>query len=409
MNWHPVITDNEIRKTLMLRLKSISEAIKSFPTEHAGLMGGESGKALFFFYLYQLTSEECYLNDGVRVVESITQNMQSLIARKGHLSSGLTGFGWLLQHLKNEAILESATDEFLSTLDIHNSDYLNEYLKRQNYDFLHGALGIGLYYLSRLKEEGNTNLLTNIENVILSLNKNCVWRDNCCYWYGFDFFNNLVDCTKINLGLAHGLPSVILFLIQTLRLGVHEDLTRKMINGAIATIRKCKVDPDKYSCFFPSTLENGVPTLPSRLGWCYGDLGIAYCLLKTGQILNDETLVRESLEIFKYQIKRTDFKTNMIWDAGFCHGTAGIGFLFQKAFNLDGSLFLKEAAEFWYHATFQMSTYSNGLAGFKFYRGTAIDKYECDAGLIEGLSGTGLCIIALIAETPQNWGEVFLL
>lgn len=409
MNWRPVITDSEIRKTLMLKLQSISEAVKGFPTGHAGLMGGESGKALFFFYLYQLTSEERYLNDGVKVVESITENMQTLFTRQGHFSSGVTGFGWLLQHLKNEAILESGADEFLSTLDIHNSDCLNEYLRYQNYDFLHGALGVGLYYLSRLQEEGNINLLPNIENIILSLNENSVWREECCYWYGFDISNNIVDYAKINLGLAHGLPSVILFLIQTMRFGILEDLTRKMIRGTIATIRKCKVDPDKYSCFFPNTIEHGVPTLPSRLAWCYGDLGIAYCLLKAGQILDDESLVSESLEIFKYQVKRTNFKANMIWDAGFCHGTAGIGFLFQKAFNLNGSLFLKEAAEFWYQATLQLSTYHDGLAGFKSYRGTAINKYECDAGLIEGLSGTALCIIALIAETPQQWAEAFLL
>jgi hypothetical protein len=74
------------------------------------------------------------------------------------------------------------------------------------YDFLHKALGIGLYY----KDIADNY----VADLILGLEKSAIKTEKGVYWYSIYENNNISTRQAINLSMSHGLASIISFLCK---------------------------------------------------------------------------------------------------------------------------------------------------------------------------------------------------
>src|SRR5690606_1218930 len=109
-----------------------------------------------------------------------------------------------------------------------------------------------------------------------------------------------------NLGLSHGIPSIISFLSL---LNGYEDFKAKAdqtLRRAITYILSLRNDDINAFSLFPSWIIPNEETIyDSRLAWCYGDLGIGIALWNASKSLNDSKLKITAQDILVHSAKRT--------------------------------------------------------------------------------------------------------
>ena len=147
------------------------------------------------------------------------------------------------------------------------------------------------------------------------------------------FENGSSGETGYNISLSHGMSSIAAFLIQLFKLNFAKDRTVNLLTGTVNYI----LDQITYSkeslSYFPVFSKESSPgNRNSRLGWCYGDLGIAHILWQAAIVLKNKELENVSMQILRYNTNRRDLKENAIKDAGLCHGSAGVSYIFWNLF-----------------------------------------------------------------------------
>jgi lantibiotic modifying enzyme len=156
------------------------------------------------------------------------------------------------------------------------------------------------------------------------------------------------------------------------------------------------------------SIESDEFTRKSRLGWCYGDLGIAQALLQAAKALCSEFHENMALKVLLHACNRKDLKENLVVDGGICHGTSGISHIFNRLYINSKVDDFKEISGHWMKKTIEMAQYSDGLAGFKSWQG---EKYgwKNQYSLLEGIIGIGLSILSQLNPNLTNWDECLLL
>lgn len=99
----------------------------------------------------------------------------------------------------------------------------------------------------------------------------------------------------------------------------------------------------------------------------------------------------------------------MVYDAGLCHGAAGVAHIFNRFYQDTHNEVFKEAALYWFNQTLEMDTFQDGLAGYKASISTSGTEYENCTGLLEGIAGIGLALIGAVADFEPNWDECLLI
>ena len=129
------------------------ELISSGLSDNIGLHGGTSGIALFMAYYDRIILKQKKVSQ--RVFNIMKHNIECIDSgnRQPSICSGISGFGWLCEHLRKLGMLNRVDIEFLDDLDIFLHRRMIHDIKARNYDFLHGAIGIGTYFLSRFDKK----------------------------------------------------------------------------------------------------------------------------------------------------------------------------------------------------------------------------------------------------------------
>jgi len=116
-------------------------------SENIGLHSGTSGIALFLAYYDRIIHEK---NDvSQRVMDILKHNIDRINSgsRLHTICSGISGFGWLCEHLRKLGMLDRDDVKFLHDLDPFLYRMMMVDIRKGNYDYLHGALGVGAYFL----------------------------------------------------------------------------------------------------------------------------------------------------------------------------------------------------------------------------------------------------------------------
>ncbi|WP_445711201.1 lanthionine synthetase LanC family protein [Flavobacterium sp.] len=359
--------------------------------ERIGLLNGLSGVALFYNLLNKKDKNR-YEAKLLFVVEKIN----NLIYQEENLMtfcSGISGYAYMLLQIKNEVI--SIDNEYFNALDEILQESLQESLIVDDYDFLHGSLGIVMYFMKRyeLKKELHIKeiLLSFLEIFIRKIHINLEEV----------LVNRYANERSIHFGLAHGLSGTLNFLIRFKKcLGSDYSV---IIDDCLITITNYLKNHKSYreeskQCYPSSYSIDNKMRNEARLGWCQGDLGIGNAIYNVGLSLNNTTIKEEGLFLMKETVK-IDFKESFVDDYAICHGSSGI--LLQYYFaSVKTNEDFSEGIEYWF------AKLKEQTKDFTDFKTVLVDQYVDDYNILYGITGLVLVLLTINNEIDaDNWIE----
>ena len=273
-------------------------------------------------------------------------------------------------------------------------------MKGKEYDFLYAALGKGLYFVKRKKI--NQPYLEEIAKQMLKISESPI--ENQLRWQGR---HHTSQYPIYNLSLSHGITSIINFFSRLYKMNIAKAESHEIISKSINYLLSFHYS-DQISIFPNNKILNTPKYYPSRLAWCYGDLGIGITLWQVAKILKDKQYEKKSIEILLHSSKRRDLKENSVVDAGLCHGTAGIAHIFNRMYLNTRKEELKDAADYWFNETIKMAKFEDGVAGYKSWQ-SRNGGWQNDLSFLEGIAGIGLSLISAVSDIEPKWDECLLL
>ena len=368
----------------------------SIETEHRiGLLDGMSGIALFYSYLIKVYKTEEYENKLISIIEKIDVLLQTNAFLSHH--GGLAGYGLMLLKIKNEN-LEVHTGYFKS-LDTILIKELKSLMKINKYDFLHGAIGISLYFIERYK---NNPKNIKVKNVLLHFTKEFIFKiEN-------DFADILVEESAergffYSFGLAHGVAGYINHLIYLKQnFEAIEIDTNLLINICREFLLRYKKYDFETKLFYPNIYNiNESQNIGSRLSWCQSDLGIANALLNAGTFLKETSFTKESQELLA-NLLNIEYKNSQINDFGICHGSCGLilqYYLFKsKNINLNFDIQINNWLDI-------VKKQTNDYEIFLSYNSIE-NKFITENNFLNGTVGLGLTLLTIHNKINSKWTEL---
>lgn len=359
------------------------------------LISGKAGIAIALYHSGIVLNNETYTDYSKHFLDNAILNFDKL---PNTSFCGIAGVLWANDYLTRRKIVSDFSID-LKDVDYYYSQQLD---KVTDYDLFTGLLGYGQYFLMRNSTTKQNEQLKKIVDNLLKLSINSAYGKTWMYSHPRD----LINC--INLGLAHGIPSILSFFLKCeVSIEDNESTLLMSIKEIINFLHKAKITENSTSsypnyldlnCRYPENRE-------SRLAWCYGDLGIAYVLLQAGKMLRDNNIYLLAKEIITKSIYKKRDLSGVV-DSSFCHGTSGVLFLyhcFYEHFNIDECKF---ACSYWLNEIINEENYAINNEPFFFYDGT---KMVEQLGILEGYSGVILTLLAIYGDIDNEWKSMFLL
>jgi len=399
--WEPLINDNFKKKIISDKLIEISKVLEKDSSEQSpGLFVGKSGLSLFFSYLNKLKRGNNY-NATVHSLLSGAFDSINNGNTDPTFSYGISGILWTLHHLNVEGFIEE--EDYYEELVQYLAEHMILYAKKDFFDYLHGANGIGLYLLQFPNLVDDSNL----KELIKLLESSGLKERDSIKWESIIHLDSAKKA--FNLSLSHGISSIIVFLSKIIEIMQEKEIlhAKDLLNKSVNYLLSTKHNPSKkLQSLYPGFIDNSGIDDESRLAWCYGDLGIAVAFYRAGIVLKRQDLIDESINIMLHASSRRDPRLQKVFDAGFCHGASGVAHIFNRFYQNTKKQEFKDAALYWLDETLNMASFSDGAAGFKKFEQK---KWQNSMGLLEGISGIGLVLISSISDIEPKWDQSLLL
>ncbi len=429
------ILDGSLKISASKAIEEVTDALAAWPSdilgkdparfavrpqqakEHfdASLSGGAAGIAIFYAYLRRARKDFGYNDVALR---HLTQAAQAVSAqRMGRpLYGGFTGVAWSIAHLRRWLL--DPQDDSTAPIDELLVECLRKKPWRGHHDLISGLVGFGVYALEQLPRPLAIECL---KEVIDRLDETAERRPEGIAWFTAPahlptWQRQIHPNGHYDLGVAHGVAGIIAFLARVCSLPTRQDRilskTRAkswcLLEGAVPWLLAQKLPSGRQSSF-PSWVASGIRPEPSRVAWCYGDLGIATALLSAALCNNKADWRKEALGLARNIARRPAIDSG-VDDCGLCHGAAGVGHLFNRLFQSTGDPLLKQAARKWFRHLLQMRRTSGGIAGFFALqadsKGTRVTVAH--PGLLEGAAGVALALLAAATDFEPNWDRALI-
>ncbi len=401
----------DLKIRLRKKLDEIAQVLfnEEVKNTEIGVLGGLSGIALFQFYYSKFIDNDKYAIQGAETISEVFNRIE-----KGYsyptFCDGIAGACWALELLKEEGFIELEKDIITESLDRFLLEQMRKDMANNHYDFLHGALGYGYYFLKRYKNVMSEDLKLKYQDYIYELIaflKNSFIKNEVGVFWKSIIRVGTKSFEGFNLGLSHGIPSIINFLSILAKEPIFYNEVYDMIHHASMFVLSSKHTSKKYTSSFPNwiSLESS-QVFNSRLAWCYGDLGVGISLLKAGEILKNDQLIRETILMLKESTKRRSIRETMVEDSGMCHGAFGIMHIYEFLFRKTHDSKFSEASNFWATVGINMAVHEDGYAGYLFGGKNSLRLENC---LLDGIAGVGLAIISFLANFPLIWDQSMLI
>lgn len=390
---------------------------KSRNSNHLGLLSGLTGILLVLLDCYNSSPRLIgkqkireYLNRTFDIIEK----SESLMCT---YCDGLAGYGCFLIKLKQSEIFRSGKKEDLELL-IQIDELLNEadeilenqidvFMSYDERDILHGLIGLGIYFLER----GNYKL---VDKIIDYLKENSFREGDQVFWKKYDKHKTLK--TVIDMGTAHGNSSVLYFLSKVLSRNPTNEKVKKLIKENLNFhLKNVQTLNETIYSYFPTIIdandfENKTYVAKnSRLGWCYGDLGVFNTILNAAIVTDEIEIINDVVNKLENVAKRRLEIETSVSDAGFCHGTSGNSIIFKNIYNLTGKNIFLDASEYWIEETLKFKLKEINQAFKIGYSFPIVDSDEQNFSLLEGLCGVLFCYFSYIAKNQTLTEETLFL
>jgi len=379
----------------------------------SSFLNGLSGAALISAYLGA--------HAGAKFVslkeQLLTEVMERL--RSGNLKlstlhtfcSGLAGIVYVIDHLRENGLADNRFDDdtLIQLSDLFLERSLADF-KARNTDYLHGPLGV---FLSLLPHTRIAQVARTLDVIFDTYQKQLRTDEK-----GSRIFNSVLEgqleSGEYNMGLAHGMAGHALLWTEAYRRGYRPEATRQLAYDLLQYIDTYERSPigeqSATHVFYPKSVieddpeawaEQKTETYVSRVGWCYGDLNVAFAQLKAGRTFEDEKLEQRGLALARHVAGRLDaYDAQIDENIYFCHGSAGLVYMFgclKKAY--PGEAAFDRACRHWaehFRTTLETPRYEE-LTGYQNY------------SLLEGLPGAVLGTLSLESPGLLPAADAFLL
>ena len=372
----------------------------------SSLMGGDIGVAIFLAEYARFSKNQSYAQKALELVNNAFDVVENHHIINSYCN-GLAGMCWGINHLFSQNLLEGDSNEILDEASVDKVIAMRMLyqLRKKEYDYMHAGTGPMLYFLERLTVKNSKAILENavqiLDSIAVKENGHTKWRHDPEY--------KLKEIQPrrclYNLGLSHGIPSIIAILSKTYEAGIEKERCASLIEGAVEWVLSTKLGEGYASMYETGIYEDGVKG-SSRLGWCYGDLGVALPLWHAAKAMNRSDWREESLLAFRHAAGRQNQVGNGVRDAGLCHGSAGISHIFYKMYLQTQEQAFIDASDYWLDRTLQFDTFEDGYCGYKSAR---LEDFESTYNLIEGVAGIGATILSRLSQASSSWDKMFLI
>jgi lantibiotic biosynthesis protein len=376
---------------------------------HPSVFAGYGGPVLFFTYLSGYAGNNKHLPLITNIVSKSFRFAEEN-KMNSSMENGLTGLGWLVQHLVKVGLLDEK-DTPLTELDALILRSCEKDIKQKKYDYFTGLIGKGMYFLERHAARDCSQEIIQILDALESLSIQdqfgLTWAD----YYALE--RNKKEDVAFNFGMSHGIPSILMFLTKVLAHDIESNRIKNMISGSLNWLMSFRQTNSK-EVFFPVRMINYDDLFPddhaARIAWCYGDLGLTYALYMAGHAVKRHDVCDFSLSMLQAISRKRGMEACGVVDAGLCHGSAGNALVFRNLYVHTGKQEFKTAYECWLQETARLSFHTDGAAGYKAWHGDELGGWINDRGFLEGISGIGLLFLAELNNDPHTgWSDLLLL
>ncbi|WP_279150075.1 lanthionine synthetase LanC family protein [Muribaculum intestinale] len=331
-----------------LRENIISNLGESHINEN-GLLGGAFGEVVALFLLNrQLGLPQNYAE---RFLDIILEDIHHNYLMPTYCN-GLAGIGIGLMLLAENEYVELAADA-LNDFDAYLSRAIEVFSIQGNFDLLHGATGIALYFTKRsdtaieTSREALTAYITSIKKALVKTTGDDGTEYSWCRMKP-DFSQE-----ERNISMSHGLSGIANVLAQIYARHIlpktEEKKVKEMIEALTRTILAQRIKFTKYRSAFPSYYKSSDEhSRFSRLAWCYGDLGILATLAIIAETTGNSSLSTRIEPLVLAETTRRRIEQTLVHDACVCHGAAGIYAYFRHASSrFSDCVALHDAERYW--------------------------------------------------------------
>lgn len=367
------------------------------------------------------------LNWGRRCIERLNEAIERSTKEMAGfgLYGGLCGLGWTVEHVLRMLDEHLGADESGESPIFGRASFrdpngeidsalirrLSSPVKRGLFDLIYGLVGWGVYLLERWPDgssiEGLQLVIAALEKIAEDVGPGTTWlsapevmttEQRERYPNGY-----------YNLGIAHGVPGVLQFLLRTEKRGIEAPRASRLLERALVWL-VAQVDPNRGGARFGSRVSPDGSWEGSRPVWCYGDLGVGAILLQVGKrnaCRDVGAFAREVLE----RCLELPVDSYRVEDAGLCHGAIGIAHIYNRIYQATGDERFRDAALDWYKRTLAMFKPGTGVGGYSKCMSTEDGSlvWEPWPAFLDGSIGIALGLLAAVTTIEPQWDRALLL
>ena len=409
--WRPLLSD-VLAAQAHEAVEKIADSLQpssTTPITNLSLGDGAAGIALFYAYLAQVEESEDYTAAALHYLNQAIDGAAT--APLPHsLYSGLAGIAWTIMHLQGR-LFEADPDAIDAAIDGTLLAAVRQSPWPYDYDLISGLLGLGVYFIERLPAP---SAVVGLTHLVERLREQAITRPDGITWWTDPHWLSAEGRTQLptgcyDLGIAHGIAGVIALLSQLCALDCAAAHARPLLEGAVAWLLAQQL-PATAPSRFPTWVQPDGVRPPSRLAWCYGDLGIAVALLRAARLVQEPTWEAAASQLAQATAQRAQAQED-VQDTGLCHGFASIAHLFNRLYQATGDEHFAEVARLWFTRTLAQRRPHQGIAGFLALAPTTTTQLEwvADPGLLTGAAGIGLALLAALYPLPPAWDQLLLI
>ena len=410
--WRPLLTEADAERA---REAVAAIAAELDPARRGddgpSLASGSAGIALFHSYLNAAEPDAGHDDRAMACLDAAIEAVgeQELMP---HYYAGFPGVAWAVEHLRGRLFEMDEEDEDPNEeIDRAVRERLGLSPWKTDYDLIVGLVGLGVYALERLPRPAAADC---VRRVLDRLEEIAVRRPEGTTWFTppellWEGARTHAPEGYYNLGVAHGVPGVVAWLAEVVASGVESDRARALLGSTISWLLAQRQD-GSAGYVFSSTVVPGKAPVESRLAWCYGDPGVATALFLAGRLAGEPAWEREALEIARVAARRP-VEQSGVNDPGLCHGSAGLGLLFDRLWQASGDEEMAEAARFWFRHALDARRPGQGVGGFQAWEPEKLGEdfqWITRPGLLTGSAGIGLALLAAITDIEPAWDRFLL-
>ena len=401
-----------VHHTVSPTIDCITQVINQSVLTNDSLYAGNLGKALYYFYCYHHTNDPTYQQQGEEVLETIFKKLregESRLTRYISLSRGLSGLAWGLHILSSERFIDYDVSSFVAPIDRSISRIITHYIAQDDLDFMHSSVGALAYLTDRLST--TPELRSTLEMCVLALEKKLTAHQPGQYIQNLYIYKkyHYGEASDVNLGLSHGLCSILLVLLQLYEKGIHQEKIARIVEQNILfLLSTLRVDnfADSRRSAFPSNIIVDIPSedernqhfYAQRMGWCYGDLNQVLLLYRAGMVLGKKEWIEIADRVGSFTLQKRSYEETKIEDTFLCHGTSGVAQFYKSLYQLSGHQQYLVGYDYWLKQTAERLNSTFGDA-----------EADLAPGFLEGLIGTGLVLMHQEVSLSFQWEKLMLL